>query len=187
MLRGAGHHRVWQLVFSPGDRTLAAASYHDASGWDLAHGGAGVPIPGRSTLVFTKEGKPRAAAWGDKVPLELGPKEKLLAETDTTAPGVVALWDVEQRRSRATLTGHSAASNAARFSRDGQTMATASNDRTVRLWEVAGGRSRATLTGHTGAVHCVSFSPDGQWLASGGFDKTVRLWHLAAMADSSNR
>ena len=64
------------------------------------------------------------------------------------------------------------------FPPDGQTLATASGDKTIRLWDVAAGREKHTLKGHTGWVWSVSYSPDGQTLASGSQDGTVRLWDV---------
>jgi WD40 repeat protein len=61
------------------------------------------------------------------------------------------------------------------FSPDGQILATASYDYTVKLWR-SDGSLIATLQGHTQPVMSVSFSPDGQMIASGSQDGTVRLW-----------
>jgi WD40 repeat protein len=62
------------------------------------------------------------------------------------------------------------------MSANGQTLASASEDGTVKLWDMATGRPRSTLDGHTAHVYSVAFSPDGRILATGSRDTTVRLW-----------
>jgi len=61
------------------------------------------------------------------------------------------------------------------FSPDGQIIATASQDGTVKLWN-SDGEELQTLNGHEGTVFAVRFSPNGQMLATAGGDKTVKLW-----------
>ena len=61
------------------------------------------------------------------------------------------------------------------FSPDGQIIATASGDRTVKLWNQNG--KITTLNGHRDIVRSVSFSPDGQIIATASGDRTVKLWN----------
>ncbi|MGD1932134.1 MAG: WD40 repeat domain-containing protein [Leptolyngbyaceae cyanobacterium] len=63
------------------------------------------------------------------------------------------------------------------FSPDGQTLAAASGDGTVRLGNLQGVVLQ-TLPGHDNVVFSVSFSPDGQAVASASGDGTVKLWSL---------
>ena len=77
-----------------------------------------------------------------------------------------------------TLAGHEAKVNSVAISPDGHTLASASEDCTIKLWNFQTGKLIHTLTGHTDAVKSVAISPDGKTLASGSADSDVKLWSL---------
>ena len=78
---------------------------------------------------------------------------------------------------KATLEGHTDIVWSVAFSPNGQTLASGSQDRTIRLWDLNNGNLKRTLTGHRDAVNSIAFSPDGRTLASGSWDGTIRLWN----------
>jgi WD40 repeat protein len=80
----------------------------------------------------------------------------------------------------ATLKGHRHIVRSVAFSPDGKTLASGSEDESIKLWDVATRKELATINARTGrvfsAVFCLMFSPDGKILASGGHNRLVRLW-----------
>lgn len=75
--------------------------------------------------------------------------------------------------------GHNQRSDGLAFSPDGNSLASASTDSTIRIWDAATGNELRVLRGHAVAVRTVSFSADGKLLASGDAAGKVKIWDVA--------
>ncbi|MDO9311110.1 MAG: caspase family protein [Nitrosomonas sp.] len=83
--------------------------------------------------------------------------------------------------------GHMAVIRDIFFTQDGNTLISASDDKTVRFWDIENGKTTLMLRGHIGPsnegkIFAAALSPDNRLLALGGwFDKSViRLIDLAS-------
>ena len=94
------------------------------------------------------------------------------------ADGSITLVDLRSGHKR-TFSGRASGSiQAASFSRDGGTLATAADDGNVAVWDVRTGTPRETLDGHAGAVQAVVFSTDGRTLYAAGNDGSVIVFDV---------
>jgi WD40 repeat protein len=102
-------------------------------------------------------------------------KDKPLIKYDAYSPLFSLLNILANLREQNRLDGHENSVNSVSFSSDGQIIASASDDKTIKLWS-HDGKLIKTLTGHSDSVNSVSFSSDGQIIASASDDKTIKLW-----------
>jgi WD40 repeat protein len=169
-----GNATVTGLAMSPDEVTLAVAVSNDSV-----------------RLLKVKDGKEVARIAGDRInsdnvtAIAFSPNAKYLAFGGTDK--IVKLWRVPPQPP---INPFIVAQNSrnvgnpgvfqVNYSPDGQLIASANGDRTIRLWGAANRRLIDTLRGHTDTVYSAVFSPNGQYLASGSKDKTVRLWDVAS-------
>jgi serine/threonine protein kinase len=77
-----------------------------------------------------------------------------------------------------TLMGHSGEVNSLAFSRDRITLASGSDDKTIKIWNLNNKKEIRTLKGHSNTVYSVAISLDGKIIVSGSSDKTIKIWNL---------
>lgn len=74
---------------------------------------------------------------------------------------------------------HSGGVNAVAFSPDGQFLATAGADHTVKLWRTRTGAQLSVVAQYFDEASSVEFSGDGAWLVSGSTDTTFKITSLS--------
>jgi WD40 repeat protein len=155
--------------FCPDGHLLAIAkSDGTAKMWDLSDRSA-------PRVVWKAEFGDRDGVNG----LTLSPDGKLFATGTWSGP--IKIYDARTRKELRTLTGHKAEATFVAFSSDSRTLASASNDSTVRLWNLATAREMARMN-VVPTVRFLGFSPDAETLAVGEANDIVRLLRAPPMS-----
>jgi eukaryotic-like serine/threonine-protein kinase len=91
-----------------------------------------------------------------------------------TRSGVIAVKDLTATADTMRLISHVGEVRALSISPDGNTLASAADDGTVRLWHMPSGREMVVFRDLR--AHALAFSPDGTMLAAALHDGRVRVW-----------
>ena len=164
-----GHHNaVWAVKFSPDGTYLASAGsdrnirlwYPDGTPIGQLSGHKGTVW----SIAFSPDGHY----------LISGSEDSTLQQWDLTS--VIASDGNAIRPTSTVLQGHTGSIWAVAVAPDGETIASAGSDNTIRIWK--NGELLQMLRGHHDWVRSVSFGLGGDVVASASDDGTIRFWQL---------
>ena len=130
----------------------------------------------RSTDEFFRN---QARAWAPMDPSRTAAFLEKLSDRALAEPQTRELAVASARAGFAwELRGHTADIEIVELSPDRSSIATASDDASIRIWSIPERRTVHRLVGHIGPLEDIEFSPDGNHLASAGTDGNVYLWDV---------
>jgi WD40 repeat protein len=170
-----GHSEsVFSLAFSPDGRFIVTGSADETVRvWDATTGKQVRSIHTSSAvdeLAVSPNGK-LVATSGRGVP-----RNAWEALTGASPHGWVTLWELSTGKELFKLTGHEGSIQSIRFSPDGHSVLTGSEDLTARLWDLQSGKEIRRFGGHTGWITSVAFTPDGHTIVTSG--SLLKFWDV---------
>jgi WD40 repeat protein len=113
---------------------------------------------------------------GSVIALSFNPSDSNMLLASETG-GRIFVWDVKHNIPER-LTGTTGTAYQVAFSRDGKSIAAASDDGVIRTWKTQDLTNEPNkLRGHRGPVSWVGFRPDGSLASACPTDKTIRIWN----------
>jgi WD40 repeat protein len=95
----------------------------------------------------------------------------------TQQENCIKIWDLSTKRIIQTLKGNKSWVWKISISNDGNFVASAGYDRTVRVWNLKTGKLAGIGNGHSDKVYSVIFTKDNQ-IVSGGEDGKLKIWKM---------
>lgn len=97
-----------------------------------------------------------------------------------TTSGDIHLWQIKEEKRLNTFKGHSDWVWGVAFSPNGDYLASAGGDKTVRLWNIKTGDLIQIWSEHNARIRGLAFSPKADLIASGDELGEIRLWNLVS-------
>ncbi len=148
-----------RLAFSKDGTRLAIADSNFIKIWDVTSGDLISTLTGHEhdvwAVAFSPDGR-RLASGGFN-------------------DGRVRIWDISTGEALI-LEGHTAAIEGLAFHPNGEWLATASDDFTMKIWDTATGELLRDVADFQDIVASVAFSPDGTRLAAASAGVEIRVW-----------
>lgn len=154
--------RVTSLSVSPDGKMIALSVgakiriFNTTNGEELEFDNTGGHRFWIRNLCFSHDGKTLASAGEDKL---------------------IVLWDMNNRKVKSRILGHTLGVYAIDFSKDDRRIVTGSADMTIRQWETTNGKQIGnSITGHKDVVLSVRYNSNDSLILSSSGDQTACIW-----------
>jgi WD40 repeat protein len=165
IMQFAGHREpVANCAFSPdGNRVISASYDRTVRIWNTGTG---------------EELRPRLRHRREAVGCAFSPDKEGTRIVSSTADGNIAIWSSTGSKPKQ-WHAHSKSTFTCRFSQDGKTVFSCSEDGTLKRWDAETCELIMSYEGHRAPVWTFGLSKDGSRLVSGSEDGSVIVWDVA--------